>query len=47
MVDKLEEATLAARLDRSLQRNVEALKAVQPEKLGPSPDQRQARRPVG
>lgn len=36
VVDKLEEATLAARLDRSLQRNVEALKAVQPEKLGPS-----------
>lgn len=36
VVDKLEEATLAARLDSSLQRNVEALKAVQPEKLGPS-----------
>lgn len=36
VVEKLEAATLAARLDPSLERNVEALRAVQPEKLGPS-----------
>lgn len=36
VVAKLEEAELAARDDPSLARNVEALKAVQPEKLGPS-----------
>lgn len=36
VVTKLEEAEQAARLDASLDRNVEALKAVQPEKLGPS-----------
>jgi N12 class adenine-specific DNA methylase/tRNA1(Val) A37 N6-methylase TrmN6 len=36
VVSKLEEAEQAARLDESLYRNVEALKAVQPEKLGPS-----------
>jgi N12 class adenine-specific DNA methylase len=36
VVEKLEEAEQAARLDETLKRNVEALKAVQPEKLGPS-----------
>jgi N12 class adenine-specific DNA methylase len=36
VVAKLEEAELAARLDPSLARNVQALKEVQPEKLGPS-----------
>jgi len=36
VVDKLEEAEEAARLDPSLKRNVEALKKIQPEKLGPS-----------
>ena len=36
VVTKLEEAEQAARLDRNLARNVEALKAAQPEKLGPS-----------
>jgi N12 class adenine-specific DNA methylase len=36
VVAKLEEAMDAARVDKSLERNVEALKAVQPEKLGPS-----------
>lgn len=36
VVDKLAEAMEAARLDRSLERNVAALKEVQPEKLGPS-----------
>ncbi|WP_426106341.1 PLxRFG domain-containing protein [Massilia sp. TSP1-1-2] len=36
VVSKLEEAEQAARVDDSLARNVEALKAVQPEKLGPS-----------
>lgn len=36
VVDKLAEAIEAARLDPDLTRNVEALKEVQPEKLGPS-----------
>lgn len=36
VVAKLEEAEIAARLDPKLERNIEALKAVQPEKLGPS-----------
>ena len=36
VVSKLEEAEQAARLDASLARNVEALRAAQPEKLGPS-----------
>ena len=36
VVDKLAEAIDAARLDSSLERNVEALKKVQPDKLGPS-----------
>ncbi|MDQ1817287.1 PLxRFG domain-containing protein [Massilia sp. CCM 9210] len=36
VVSKLEEAEQAARLDASLARNVEALTAAQPEKLGPS-----------
>jgi N12 class adenine-specific DNA methylase/GNAT superfamily N-acetyltransferase/tRNA1(Val) A37 N6-methylase TrmN6 len=36
VVSKLDEAELAARVDPALARNVDALKAVQPEKLGPS-----------
>ncbi len=36
VVSKLEEAEQAARIDPTLRRNVEALKEVQPEKLGPS-----------
>jgi tRNA1(Val) A37 N6-methylase TrmN6 len=36
VVAKLEEAQTAAEVDRSLERNIEALKAVQPDRLGPS-----------
>jgi len=36
VVAKLEEAQTAAAVDPSLERNIEALKAVQPERLGPS-----------
>lgn len=36
VVAKLEEAEQASRIDSSLKRNVDALKEVQPEKLGPS-----------
>lgn len=36
VVDKLEEAIEAARADATLERNIKALEAVQPEKLGPS-----------